>query len=266
MSEFWKTCACLDENGTPFVVVTITGVRGHAPQDLGAKAVVTADGLHWGTVGGGKIEARALQEALAMLRESTRAGARKIEPKTFTWNLQRDIGMTCGGEVVCLFELHRRENWRVAVFGAGHVAQALVRTLSTLDCQVVCIDPRPEWLDRLPESKKIRRVLAEEPARMVAEMPEETFFVVMTKGHATDMPVLAEILRRLPSAPYVGAIGSDVKALKIRSELKSSGINEETVGRLRCPIGLPLGGNDPAEIAISIAAELIQERDRLRKT
>jgi xanthine dehydrogenase accessory factor len=252
MSSFLEAALACEQEGAPFAVVTLLSSRGHAPQDPGAKAIVTSLGLRWGTVGGGKIEARCIAHA----RECLGGDAR--DPQVFTWNLQRDIGMSCGGEVTVLFEFHGLSPWRIVVFGAGHVAQALTRGLALLDCRVTCIDHREEWLSRLPEG--VTRVCMAEPARWLERARGDEYFMTMTQGHAMDLPILTALLRTFPGAPYLGAIGSDVKALKLRHELKAAGIPDEVVGRLRCPIGLPIGGNHPGEIAISVLAELLQVR------
>ncbi|MES2963726.1 MAG: xanthine dehydrogenase accessory protein XdhC [Bdellovibrionota bacterium] len=254
----WTAAAELDAQGDAFVVVTMIAERGHVPQDLGAKCIVTASGLHSGTVGGGKVEARAIEEAKALLASGT------AEPKLVTWNLTRDIGMTCGGEATFLFEIHHRKKWSIVVFGAGHVGQALTRTLLNLDCQVTCVDFRADWLSRLPDSPKLSKVLASEPEKIIGDLSPESSFVVMTRGHASDVPILDEIFRRHPHAPYVGVMGSDVKAARIRSDLLARGIDAGLIERLRSPIGLDLGGNDPYEIAISVVAELLKVRDEKR--
>lgn len=253
--SLWRAVTELEDLGTPYVIVTVVSVRGHAPQDPGAKALITASGLHSGTVGGGKVEARSILEAQRLLNEGAR------EPWLVTWNLQRDIGMTCGGEVTYLFEPHDRAAWKIVIFGAGHVAQALVRVLEPLDCQITCIDARAEWVARLPVSPKIRAIVHAEPASLVVGLDRRSFVAVMTQGHATDMPILEALFKSQLSIPYIGGIGSDVKALKIKRELEALGIPQQAIARLHCPIGLPLGGNHPHEIAISIAAELIQSRD-----
>lgn len=259
-TRHFDRAAELTRQGTPFVQVTLISTRGHAPQDPGAKILVTGNGLDTGTVGGGKVEAKCVERAKELLKNPRPA------PELVTWNLQKDVGMTCGGEVTYLFETFAGESWQIVVFGAGHVAQALARTLDTLACRAVFVDDRPEWLERLPQSGRIRAEYRESPASFVSELEGREFVVVMTRGHATDMPVLRALYAQKPGIPYLGSIGSDVKALKIRAELKASGISPEDVARLHCPIGLPLGNNDPAEIAISIVAELIQERDRVFKT
>lgn len=249
----------LSDQGTPFVIVTMVTTRGYAPQDPGAKAIVSEKGLEFGTVGGGRVEAKAIGFAQEMILGL--GGSQEVEPKVVRWNLQRDVGMSCGGEVELFFEIHARPNWTIAVMGAGHVAQSLIRILLTLKAQVLCIDPRKEWTDKLPKDNPCLKILGiGEPSEIVAALPKGAFCVVMTKGHATDLPVLKAILTdRDP--PYLGVIGSPVKAIKIKSELKELGIDPARVDRLKCPMGLKIQNkNDPAEIAISIVAELISMR------
>jgi xanthine dehydrogenase accessory factor len=80
------------------------------------------------------------------------------------------------------------------------------------------------------------------------------------KHHATDLPIVRQILNR-GDASFVGVIGSEPKARTLRSVLVKEGFAEDVVARIRCPLGLPIGSNSPAEIAVSIAAQLLQERD-----
>ena len=74
------------------------------------------------------------------------------------WNLKRDVGMTCGGSVKLFFETYNHSDWRIVVFGAGHVASAVVDCLAPLDCHVTCIDSRAEWLDRIPSRRRLRKI------------------------------------------------------------------------------------------------------------
>jgi len=168
--------------------------------------------------------------------------------------------MTCGGEVTYLFEVQRRDRWKVLVFGAGHVSQALVRALLPLEVQVTCVDSREDWVEKLPSAPNLRAVRVDSPDSMVAGSSGTEFFVVITQGHATDVPVLEAIFKRFPVPPYVGVIGSETKGLKIKAELRARGVSEESLSVLRIPIGLPLGSNHPGEIAVSILAEMIQVR------
>lgn len=239
------------------IIITLADYKGSVPQSLGAKAEVGEKGLLSGTVGGGKVEARAIQFAQEMLKD-------KSSPvcKLITWNLTTDIGMTCGGVVTFLFELVQKPKWKIAVFGAGHVAQELVPMLAKLNCQITCIDQREDWLQKIPQLANINKIQADDLKVQVEQLSEDHYFVLMTQGHATDLPVLAEILRRFPSSPYIGVIGSKTKALTLRNHLKQMDFNQENINKFFCPIGLELGNNSPIEISHSVTAQLLQQRDK----
>ncbi len=265
-STFYEAAAMLERQAIPFVVVTMLTHRGHAPQDPGAKMIVTEQGHAFGTVGGGKVEARCLLEALSMLQ-----GDENL--KIHSWNLQKDIGMSCGGEASYLFEKQRSLLWQVCIFGAGHVAQALVPAMLKLQVGLTCVDERQEWLQKLPVHARLKSVLRQDQQQdlssFVHALSEQKYFVVMTQGHGTDLPVLTEILFHHPRAIYVGVLGSPLKSKKIRLDLQQSlesrGLSSEEattrISKLHCPMGLDLGNNSPEEISISIIAQLLQVRD-----
>lgn len=253
--QFWSHFHQLQTDGTPFCCVTLVDEVGSVPADRGAKMLVTSAGLVAGTVGGGKIEARALREAAEMLR----VGA---VPRFARWNLQTDLGMTCGGVATLFFECFGLARWPIALFGAGHVAQNLVRVLIPLDCQLTCFDSRADWLDRLPDAPNLTRVQSDDLPAQVAALADSTFVVLMTMGHSTDLPVLRQVLKR--PFPYVGVIGSKTKGAALRRTLSQEGYAPEACARFFCPIGLELGENHPQEIAISVAAQLLQRRDALQ--
>jgi len=190
----------LAASNTPFVAVTVVDTLGSTPQDRGSKMLVTHDGRWFGTTGGGKIEARCIDEAKKLLEDSS-------APKTryFQWSLEKDIGMTCGGIVRVYFEAFNVTRWNIVVFGAGHVAQSVIEMLSKLDCRITCIDPREEWLARLPASPKLTSMRVADMAAEVAKIPEQSFVVLMTMGHRTDAPILVEILRTR-KFPYLGDV------------------------------------------------------------
>lgn len=266
MITFYERMSDLIATGTPFVCATIVDTQGSVPADIGAKMLVTADGAHFGTVGGGKIEARVIQESKEMLKSAGLAGTSGKEDSTakfFEWSLNRDIGMTCGGSMRVYLEAFNHRAWNITVFGAGHVANALVSLLEKLDCRITCIDSRVEWLDKLPDSPKLRRVLLSEMKEFVPEIPNDSFVLLMTMGHSSDKPILLEILSRWKDVkfPYLGVIGSDAKAARIRKDIAEAGLPDELSKVFFCPIGLPLGSNHPQEIAVSVAAQLLQVRD-----
>lgn len=257
--DYFATFQELLAGGTPFAAVTLVDVVGSAPADAGARMLVGREGLLCGTVGGGRVEARAVAEAQAMLANPGSA------PTTFVeWNLQRDVGMTCGGVVRFFFEVHHQRPWHVALFGAGHVAQALVRLLLTLPCRVAVYDPRPDWLARLPVESRLHAVLSPSMEARVAEVPDDASVLCITMGHRTDRPILEEIFRSRRRFPFVGVIGSKAKRAVLQRELLDAGIAEDQIARMHCPVGLPLGSNHPGEIAVSIAAQLLQVRDAVQ--
>lgn len=251
---FIERLAELSASGRPFVSVTLVEAIGSTPTDTGSKMLVDAGGLALGTVGGGRVENQAIEAAQAMLAGGD--ASRLVE-----WNLQRDVGMTCGGVVKLFFEAYNVRPWRVVVFGAGHVAQALVRVLLQLDCRVECVDPRPEWLGRLPDGPRLTPHALAEPRDFAGRLRPDDCVVCMTMGHRTDRPVLEAILKRDPAPAYLGVIGSRAKRKVLTRELVEAGVAPDRAEAFRCPIGLPIGGNHPGDIAVSIAAELLQCRN-----
>jgi len=252
---FFETLTELLAADTPLVAVTVVDTMGSVPQDRGSKMIVTAEGLRYGTVGGGRVETKAINEALQMLRGEIAETTRFAQ-----WNLAKDVGMTCGGIVRLYFEAHNARPWKIVVFGAGHVSQALSTLLIHFDCQLTVIDPRPEWLEKLPRSPRLTPVHATDMPSLVAGLPDDAYVILMTMGHTTDKPILIEILRTR-KFPYLGVIGSDAKANVLKRDLAEAGLPEEAQRAFYCPIGLEIGTNHPYEIAVSIVAQLLKVRD-----
>ena len=244
----------LQKKGQTFVIATFVKTKGSAPQEVGAKILVGTDGYLAGTIGGGKVEERVILHAKEMMKTSEMFDYAD-------WNLQTDIKMTCGGVVSFFFErIQARPTWEIAIFGAGHVAQEVVRALLKLECWITCIDPREEWLNKLPEHHKLTKIHTESMSAVVLDLNPKTFIASMTMGHAFDLPILTEAMKR-NVFPYIGVIGSESKGTVLRSDLRKNGIDEKIIAKLHCPIGEAFGNNTPAEIAISILAQLIKARD-----
>lgn len=260
-TELYDQLSALAGGGVSCVLVVLVEALGSTPQDSGAKMLVTQAGLQAGTVGGGRVEAKAVALAEEMLRSGERA------PRLVHWSLRKDVGMTCGGSVKLYLEPYPGSgmggDWPVWIFGAGHVVQALVPVLAPLDCSLTVIDPRQEWLDRLPAARGVRRVCHPRPEELVPEMPDGAFVLCLTKGHTSDLPILRRALAER-MFPFVGVIGSAAKAAVLRRELVAGGMAEARAAAFHCPVGLEFGTNHPHEIALSIAAQLLTERDRPR--
>jgi xanthine dehydrogenase accessory factor len=237
--------------GTPHVLVTVVGVHGSTPTTVGAKMVVTAAGIDRGTVGGGRLEAKAIEEALRLLAD--RRTHLSVE-----WSLKADVGMTCGGSVRLFFEASGHAPWHVVIFGAGHVTQALAHVLAPMPCRVTCIDPRGDWLARLPAG--VHPLRTDDPPAEVDRLSDDDYVLCMTRGHAADLPVLKRVFGTRRRFAYLGVIGSAAKNAVLRKELEAAGTPRDEIA-FYCPVGLPIGSNHPAEIAVSVAAQLLAVRD-----
>jgi len=249
--DFLNRCQALADSGTPYVLVTLIEAIGSTPQDIGARMLVATEGISAGTVGGGRVEAKAIREAQEMLAEG-------VDHRLHDWSLKADVGMTCGGRMRLFFQTFGMPSWQVVIFGAGHVTQALARQLLHLpSCGVTCIDPREDWLAQLPAG--IKTVQTDDPPAEVEKLPADAYVLCMTRGHASDLPVLQRIFENGHTFPFLGVIGSNAKAAVLRKELAEVGIGAERA-QFHCPVGLPIGSNHPGEIAVSIAAQLLEVR------
>lgn len=252
----------LRTSGEPGVLVTLTALRGHAPREAGAKMVVGRTRT-WDTIGGGNLEAAAVERARSMLGEG------RTVPETFTSSLSDRApfqhGMQCcGGEVTVLLEPLAVAPV-VAIFGMGHVGHELARILARHDLDLHLVDSRPEALgpDLLaPLADADARVHVHPvpvlPELVLGELPPGTHVLVMTHDHAEDAAILDAALRT-SGLGSIGLIGSSAKWARLRQRLLTEGgLAEADVARVTTPIGLPqLAGKEPATIAVGVAADLL---------
>jgi xanthine dehydrogenase accessory factor len=260
--DYHHTLLRLLSERRPCVSVTLVDTKGSAPQDIGARAIFSKDDLLFGTVGGGKIENYCHEFSKELLSADDLEDTHIFK----TWNLQKDIGMTCGGVVSLFFEVYSPgHDWNITIFGAGHVSQELCRSLIRLDCNINCIDSRREWLDKLPDDYKLKKICHANPKDCLDELDKKSFLIFMTKGHATDLPILERALAEF-NFPYLGVIGSNAKLMVLRKELLENGLSAARSEQFICPIGEPIGNNQPAEIALSIIAQLLKIRDEVFQT
>ena len=147
----------------------------------------------------------------------------------------------------------------VYLFGGGHVAQALVPVLAPLDFPCVVLEDRKEFArpELFPLARAARLIDFSRIGDQVF-ITGEDYVCIMTRGHQNDLLVQQQVLRT--PARYIGLIGSVRKAAAASASLRRLGFSEAELARIVTPIGLPIGGRSPAEIAISIAAQLVQYR------
>lgn len=256
------------DRGEPACLVTVAKVRGSAPRDAGARMLVTETETI-GTIGGGQLEYQCIRIAVERLRAAETDGDDLIR----TFPLGSNCGQCCGGVVDVLFEsvsvesanrlleiqeLHELQHpFVIAIFGAGHVGSAVVATLAGLDCQVRWIDSRSAiFPGDLPAN--VVAMETDLPAGEVATMPPGSYFLVMTHSHSLDLDICDQVLRRR-DAQYCGLIGSLSKRRRFERLLRKQGVSDEMLAELSCPIGVTgIPGKRPQEIAIAVAAELLQ--------
>lgn len=240
-----------------FVVASIAEVKGSCPQRPGARLLVHPDGKFEFTIGGGTFEAEVLRDALAIFGNN--------EPVSRDYKLTKnELGMYCQGLVKVLFECFAPRA-RLLIFGGGHVGQALSKLAAATELfHVTVVDDRAEFASREKHPAAEDVILTDRNfVENVPESDNSTYIAVITRCHATDQLLVKRYLDR-PRA-YLGLIGSGPKVRQFRKELLEDGVSESSMEALYAPIGIPIGGKDPAEVAISILAEVIQVKNQARK-
>ncbi|MEQ7871297.1 xanthine dehydrogenase accessory protein XdhC [Chromohalobacter salexigens] len=247
----------LQRQAQAHVLVSVVGAEGSTPREPGAKMVVTAEACH-DTLGGGRFEYQAIARAREMLATAAR-GECVATPCLEAFPLGGRSGQCCGGHVSVLFECFAGASMHVALFGAGHVARALVPLLAPLPWHVHWFDSRPDAFDAVEPSPRVdcRPLDAEAPAEGIDALPAGSHALVMTHDHDQDRRLVEALLGR-PDIASLGLIGSRSKWASFRRRLSEAGIDDSALARVRCPIGIPgADGKRPYEIALAVAAELL---------
>ena len=237
----------IERSGGSAALVTVVRATGSTPREPGARMLVHADGSIEGTIGGGRIEQTAIEEAQGAIADQ--------RPRFIEHKLTQELGMCCGGSIALFVEPIIAAP-RLIVFGAGHVGTALVRMAAQAGFVVHVADERDELLQpaRLPEARALHPDL-DDPA---LPWSEAAFVMVTTHDHALDQRLVEKALQK--PFRWLGLIGSARKALLTRERLHAKGFSEALIERVRSPAGLAIGAETPEEIAISILAEMIARR------
>ena len=245
----------LAQEKTAFAIVTVTKVKGHSPRGAGAKMLVTETET-FDTVGGGMLEQTAIIEARKLIKNPNQNVKELIIPLNI---IGTKYGVQCcGGEVSLLIETVNAKRPKVVIFGAGYVAQALVKTLSILDIDIELIDSRQNMLADVSMSgqAKLTKTYSAIPATKVKQLDEQSIVYIMTHDHAQDFAIATECLKQ--NFKFLGLIGSSVKWIDFQKKLSEQGFSKKEIARITCPIGLAnVKGKTPAAIAISTAGQII---------
>ncbi|CAD5280886.1 Xanthine dehydrogenase accessory protein XdhC [Alteromonas sp. 38] len=255
VSTWYEAVAQCQQDGAPYVIVTVISIAGSTPREAGSKMVVT-DAQSIDTIGGGHLEFDAIKTAREMLSGGSRS-KESASTEIRSYPLSSKLGQCCGGAVKVLFEVCNRHAQHIAIFGAGHVAKALVPILAQLPLRISWIDSREDLFSH-PLPANVKMVVEEAPETEVRGLEENTWLVILTHDHQLDYRITEQALK-YPALPFVGLIGSQTKAKRFITKLEHRGFNESDLARLATPIGdTSIPGKRPIEVAVSIASQIIQ--------
>lgn len=252
MEDFFENLAGLLRKHPRLVLATVVSTGGSAPREAGARMAVLPDGSIVGTVGGGILEKKVIEDALVVLREGS--------PRLARYELTEGgdgIGAECGGRSEVFLEPVGSAP-HLLVLGAGHVGLALAALGRDAGFQVTVVDDRTEFADRasLAGVEVIRSAPDDTSLRDL--VTQQTAITVVTRSHLLDRDSLRNLIGT--DAFYIGMIGSRSKVQKEMTLLRGEGLDPEALSRVHAPIGLDIGAQTPAEIAVSILAEIIAVR------
>ena len=251
----------------PAVWVTVDSTQGSAPRD--PRTWMAVFGAHVvGTIGGGRVEFDAIDEARGRLTLEQGEALRR-------YALGPSLGQCCGGVMVLRFErvaaadiplLQQRlagASQSVALFGGGHVGQAVVAQCGRLPFALTWIDSRDEiFPERMPSNVVCEH--SDPVYRAVATLAPHSHVLIMSFSHAEDLDVLAQCLLRQRARAdlgQIGLIGSKTKWATFQHRLRDRGFTQDELSRVNCPIGIAgIAGKEPEVIAVGIAARLLQLR------
>ncbi len=277
----------------PGCLVSVHASRGSVPRDQGAWMAVFADtavgmgdtlGGIIGTIGGGQLEFRAIDEARRLLRENIYGPKNKpneespglpplvLPPPVLRYPLGPGLGQCCGGEVHLRYELVSsadlpalsrrlvRTLSPLALFGGGHVGKALVQVLGNLPLQVKWIDSRDEIFPTVvPDNVACEH--SDPVHAAVARLAPQSRVIIMSFSHAEDLDVVAACLHRQRAQgdlPFIGLIGSQTKWATFRHRLAARGFSDAELAGVRCPVGMHgITSKEPEVIAVSVAAQIL---------
>ena len=225
----------------------IVASQGSTPRKVGTKMLVYEDGEIYGTIGGGNLEKKTIENAIEQIRLQ--------KPKLFKHDLLHQHSMCCGGNVSIYIEPIVKKK-RLYIFGAGHTGEALADFASKMDFEVFIIDDRKSYLDNI-KINGINKINLEY-SKVLPSLPfcEETYITIMTYEHSFDRDILSYCIKQ-PHA-YLGMIGSKRKIILTKKMFLEANIgSQEKLDAVDMPMGYNINAETPEEIAVSILAKMI---------
>ena len=253
MGDLYEDILQIRSRGEAAALATMISVEGSTPRKQGAKMLICESGQTEGTIGGGLMEKIVCEEAEKVIEN----GISKLVHVDLTGKEPED--MICGGLATVYIEAIIPKPV-IYIMGAGHIGSCLVKIAKMLDYRVVVCDNRSEYAnsERFPEADEIR---ANEYDQIFPQLSVgmSACIVIVTHKHTHDQLVLQWALGT--KAKYIGMIGSKRKKEQVFNNLIAAGFSKEDIEkRVYSPVGLDIGAETPAEISISIIAQIIQQR------
>jgi xanthine dehydrogenase accessory factor len=240
--------------GETVALVTIVRATGSTPQRVGAKMLVFADGRTVGTIGGGCYESEAFWKA----RDAIGTGRPALVKFDLNDDLAGESGLICGGQMDVFIE-PLTPSPHLYIAGGGHVGMQLARAAAEVGFRIHVVDDREKFAnaERFPGADEIA---VDSIPTWLAQAPlsRPAYIAIVTRGHQHDLAALRAVVAR--DARYVGLIGSRAKVSRIFDALVEDGVPADSLKHVHAPIGLDIGAVTPAEIAVSIVAELVAVR------
>ncbi len=248
--------------GERVALCQIVRTEGSTPGRLGWKMIIRSDGSHSGNLGGGAFEALVQADARAKLSELAPAAEIKRYYLTESATRGEPTGMVCGGMAEVMLEV-LMPNPLLVICGGGLVGQALAANAAICDLDLLLAEDRAEFRrpELFPPGCRFVDVDRDYSQPFLAgEQSRELLVAVVTRCWETDLAALSSVIRQGPeNLRYLGLLGSRRKVRRVREELESRG--EALAGTpFFAPVGVPIGADSPAEIAVSILAEIIGVR------
>lgn len=244
------------EKGIEVAVVTVLEVKGSSPGKEGSMMAVFSDGSIIGTVGGGALEYEIIQESLKAINKNSSC------EKSFELTETGNLHMKCGGFVRVYIKIFAKRE-KLLIMGGGHLGAELYTLGKFLNKYVVIFDDREEFInkERFPKADELIFGKMEETVKNYS-IDENSYIIIVTRGHENDKQCLKAILDKKISPKYIGMVGSKGKVISTYKELLSEGYSKEELKEIYSPIGLDISNSEPKEIALGIMAEIIAVKNK----
>jgi xanthine dehydrogenase accessory factor len=248
MNNWIQLLSKFKEEKKSVALVTVTKVLGSAPCKVASRMIVTLSKEIFGTIGGGKLEFKVIDEAIKSIQ------TKQIIELSYT--LGPEFEQCCGGKVELIIE-PMNQTPELYLCGAGHIGIELCNVLKDTPFEINLLDTRKDWFNNLELDNSVKTISVNfDLYKQTINWSEHCYVLIMTHDHKLDFEITALALSEKTN--YIGLIGSKTKKNKFNNMLRNDLGFKDGISPVHCPVGLDIGGHTPKEIAISIAAELLK--------